>query len=238
MDIKMNENLESPRASKLMIRMVFISALIIIVIGIVYYRSFAALPFALGVIVTSGLNIIKLRMLERTVQKIVNMEDQEAGKNLVRFQYLIRYFITGAVLVAVGLISNYTTEPPFYSSRESYIAVWAVIFPGAPESLKSAPFISIWGALAGVFTLQLSVILVRSMKLEKDGDNFVEYIDDDEIDIDHDNDIDDENEPVSTTDDIIDDNIVPVSTKDNMLDNNIVPVSKTEDIPGDESYMC
>jgi len=192
----MYENLESPRASKLMIRMVIISALIIIVIGIIYYRSLAALPFALGVMVTAGLNIIKLRMLERTVQKVVYMEDQEAGKNLVRFQYLIRYFITGVVLVAVGLISNYTTEPPFYSGRESYIAVWVAIFPGAPESLKSAPFISIWGALAGIFTLQLSVILVRSMKLEKDGTNFIEYKDDETDDAE--TDLDDEADDAET----------------------------------------
>ena len=172
-------NTGSPDATKLMIRMVAIAALIIILIGIIYYRSLAAFPFALGVMVTSFLNIIKLRMLERTVWKIVQMDDQEAGKNVIRFQYLLRYFITGVVLVIIGLISNYTTQPPVYSSREVYIAVWAWLFPGAPDALKSAPFISIWGAIAGIFTLQLSVILVRSLKLEKDGDNFIKYKDDD-----------------------------------------------------------
>jgi len=173
-------DMESPKASKLMIRMVLVAALVIIVIGSVYYRSLAAIPFAFGVLITSGLNIIKLRMLERTVHKVVHMEDPEMGKNVVRLQYLLRYFLTGVVLVAVGLIHNYTTPPPFYTSREAYFGVWAALFPNGPQSLLSAPLISIWGAIAGIFTLQLSVILVRSMKLEKDGDNFIEYNDDDD----------------------------------------------------------
>jgi len=159
--------------------MVAVAAIIIIIIGVVFYRSLAAIPFGLGVIVTSILNIYKIRMLERTVQKVINMEDKESAKNVVRLRYLLRYSLTGIVLVAVGLIHNYTSPPPIYSSRESYLGVWAVLFPGAPESLSSAPLISIWGAIFGVFTLQLSVILVRSLKLEKDGDNFIDYVEDD-----------------------------------------------------------
>ena len=177
----MNDTNESPNPSKLMRRMIVVSALAIIVIGAVFYRSLAAIPFALGVMVTSGLNIIKLRMLERTVRKVINMDDQEAGKNVVRLQYLFRYFITGVVLVAVGFIYNYTTPPPFYSSRENYFGVWAALFPNAPEALLNSPLISIWGAIIGIFTMQLSVILVRSMKLEKDGDNFIKYDEDGEV---------------------------------------------------------
>jgi len=161
--------------------MVVVSALAIILIGAVFYRSLTVIPFALGVLVTSGLNIIKLRMLERTVRKVINMDDQETGKNVVRLQYLFRYFITAIVLVAVGLIYNYTTPPPFYSSRENYFGVWAALFPNAPEALLSSPLISIWGAIIGIFTMQLSVILVRSMKLEKDGDNFIKYDENGEV---------------------------------------------------------
>jgi len=171
---------EPLKPTRLMKRMVLIAALIIIVAGAIFYRSLAALPFALGVLATSGLNIFKLRMLERTVQKVIYMDDQEAGKNVVRLQYLLRYFMTGVVLVIIGLIHNFTTPPPFYSDREGYIAVWATLFPNAPEALLTAPFISIWGALFGIFTLQLSVILVRSLKLEKDGEHFVKYEDDED----------------------------------------------------------
>jgi len=178
MSLFMNDKSVSKNPTALMTRMVLISALLMIVIGVVIYRSLAALPFAFGVIITSGLNIMKIRMLEQTVRKVIEMEDPEAGKNVVRLRYLLRYFLTGIVLVAVGLIHSYTTPAPLYSSRESYLAVWALLFPGGPESLLTSPLISIWGALAGIFTLQLSVILVRSMKLEKDGDNFIKYEDD------------------------------------------------------------
>ena len=171
---------------------VFGAAGLMIIAGAIYYRSLAAIPFALGVIATSGLNILKLRMLEKTVQKVVNMDDQEAGKNVVRLQYLLRYFLTGVVLVAIGLIQTYTSPPPFYSSRDGYIGIWAAIFPNAPEALLTAPIISVWGALFGIFTLQLAVIIVRSLKLEKDGTNFIKYEDDDEdedTDINEDTDI-------------------------------------------------
>ena len=193
-------DMESPKASKLMIRMVLIAALAIILAGAVFYRSLAAIPFAFGVLITSGLNIIKLRMLLRTIRKVVYMEDPAMGKNVVRLQYLLRYILTGAVLVAVGLIHNYTTPPPFYSSREAYFGVWAALFPNGPQSLLSAPLISIWGALAGIFTLQLSVILVRSMKLEKDGDNFIEYSDDDGTNEENANNVEKEGENVEKDD--------------------------------------
>ena len=183
-----------------MIRMVLIAALAIIVAGAVFYRSLAAIPFAFGVLITSGLNIIKLRMLLRTIRKVVYMEDPAMGKNVVRLQYLLRYILTGAVLVAVGLIHNYTTPPPFYSSREAYFGVWAALFPNGPQSLLSAPLISIWGALAGIFTLQLSLILVRSMKLEKDGDTFIEYTDDDSTNEENANNVEKEGENVEKDD--------------------------------------
>ena len=190
----MNDNFEPVKPTKIMIKMIMIAALVIIVIGIVYYRSLASVPFIFGVLITTGLNIFKLRMLERTVQKVVNMDDQAAGKNIVRFQYLLRYLMTGVVLVVIGLIHTYTTEPPFYSDR-NWFGVWAAIFPNAPAALTGAPFISIWGALAGLFTMQISVFMLRFMKLEKDGTNFIKYEDDDETSKDENDEIsDDEND--------------------------------------------
>jgi len=182
------ENTDELKPVKPMMKMVVVAAIIMIVLGILYYmlsaRPFVALPFALGVLITSALNIIRINMLEKTVRKVINMKmgDQEAGRNTVRLQYLFRFFLTGAVLVAVGLIQNYTTAPPIYSSREFYLPIWALLFPNGPESLLTAPFISLWGALAGIFTMQISVILLRFMKLEEDGTEFIEYKDDDEAD--------------------------------------------------------
>jgi hypothetical protein len=108
--------------------------------GAVFYRSLEALPFAFGAIVTSALNVVKILMLERTVKKTLDMEDQNTGKNYVRLQYLFRYFITAVVLVIIGLIH---TRSPIH-------------------------FISIWGALFGVFTMQIAVIITRHTKLEEE----------------------------------------------------------------------
>ena len=130
-------NLSLP--SKKMILVIGISALVIIAGGAAIYRSIEAIYFALGTILTSALNVLKVIMLERTVKKVVNIEEPETGKNYVRLQYLLRYFLTGIVLLAVGLVTAYV-EPPF---------------------------INIWGAIAGIFTLQISVIIVRSMKLDE-----------------------------------------------------------------------
>ena len=131
-------NLSLP--SKKMVVVIGISALVIIAGGAAIYRSVEAIYFALGVILTSALNVFKVFLLERTVKKVVDIEEPETGKNYVRLQYLLRYFLTGAVLLAVGLVTAYVHPP----------------------------FINIWGAIAGIFTLQIAVIVVRSMKLEED----------------------------------------------------------------------
>ena len=115
MDQTMNENMEPLKPTKLMKQMVIVASVIIILIGALVYRSFAVIPFAFGVIITSALNVLKVQMLERTVQRVVLMDDQEAGKNAVRLQYLLRYVLTGAILVAIGFIDNYTTPPPFFT---------------------------------------------------------------------------------------------------------------------------
>jgi len=125
---------------KRMMQVICISACVMIVGGIIFYRSIEAVYFAIGVILTSSLNIWKVILLERTVAKTLDMDDAEAGKNYVRFQYLLRYFLTAIVLLGAGLISA-RVDPPF---------------------------ISIWGAVAGIFTLQIAVIATRGMKREED----------------------------------------------------------------------
>jgi len=122
-----------------MILVIGISTLVIIVAGAAIYRSVEAIYFAFGAILTSALNVLKVVLLERTVKKAVDIEEPETGKNYVRLQYLLRYFLTGIVLLAVGLVTAYANPP----------------------------FINIWGAIAGIFTLQISVIVVRSMKFEE-----------------------------------------------------------------------
>jgi len=118
--------------------MIGIVALVFIIGGIVFHRSILALYFALGVIITSSLNVAKMYLVERTVNNTLEIENQESGKIYVKLQFLLRYVITIAVLLGVGLINVF-------------------VYP---------PFISIWGAIAGLFTLQIAVIIVRHRKLD------------------------------------------------------------------------
>ena len=128
--------------SRRMIVVICIAALvmaaggIIVSIAVPSIQSLQAIWFPLGVLLTSGVNVLKVFLLDRAIAKTLDMENPSSGSNYIRIQYLLRYLLTGAVLVAAGLISTYC-DPPF---------------------------ISIWGALAGVFTLQIAVIVVRSMK--------------------------------------------------------------------------
>ena len=119
--------------------MICVVALVIIAGGAVFFQSIEALYFAIGVILTSSLNVLKIYMLERTVNRTLDMDNPESGKNFVRLHYLVRYFLTGAVLLGAGL-------------------VWIYVDP---------PFINIWGAVLGVFTLQIAVIVVRHRKLDE-----------------------------------------------------------------------
>jgi len=172
--------LEPFKPSKWVRRMILITALVIIIIGAIVYRSLAVFPFAFGVLATSGLNILLYGMIERTVRKVLYMEDQVHGKNIVTLHSMLRFLITGAALALIGVIHSFTSPPPVYNPDRLYIDVWAAVFPGAPESLRTAPFISLWGALFGIFTLKVSLKLIGLLKLEKDGEHFVKYEDDDE----------------------------------------------------------
>ena len=63
-----------------------------------------ALFFSIGVAMMSLLNVCKIVLLERTVKKALELDNQDFGRNYVRFQYLGRYFLTAIVLLGAGLI--------------------------------------------------------------------------------------------------------------------------------------
>ncbi|MCL2767712.1 MAG: hypothetical protein FWE49_03175 [Synergistaceae bacterium] len=112
-------------AEKKMIKVIVISSLIIIAAGAVYYRSLSVLPFAVGVFLMAALNVFKIIMLGRTIERAISMEEKKAG-SFIRFQHLLRFLLTGLVLVIAA----------------------------------KTPFISLWGAAAGIFTLQIAAYYV------------------------------------------------------------------------------
>jgi len=131
-------NLSKP--SQKIIQWIIITGAVMILIGAIFYRSWEAVPFALSVAVMSLVNVFKIQMLDRAVNKITDMDDPDIGKNYVKFQYLVRYFGTVIILLGIGLLYMYTP----------------------------IPIATVWGAIAGLFTMQIAVIIIRFMKFEED----------------------------------------------------------------------
>ena len=102
---------------------------IIVVASVVYYRSLAFFPFALGASLVVALNIIKVVMLDRAVDKALTMTEGKDASNYIRLQYFLRFILTGAVLVFVAV------------SPDHYLNLWGGVagvftMPVAAYSMK------------------------------------------------------------------------------------------------------
>ena len=64
----------------------------------------------------------------------------------------------------VKIFKGDNTNGDFHEARAVLVAA------GLITKYVDPPFISIYGALAGIFTMQISVFVVRAMKLDPDGD--------------------------------------------------------------------
>jgi len=73
-------------------------ALLMIVGGVVFFRSFYSVAFALGVVMTSILNVGKVLWLKHTVKRASTMQSSLVGGYTGAF-YLARFIATGLVLV-------------------------------------------------------------------------------------------------------------------------------------------
>jgi len=80
-----------------MIITILIISLICVLGSVVYYRSMASIPFVLGVLVGSAVSIVKVFLLERTVDKAITMDIGKAG-GYVSLQHVLRLLFSGAAL--------------------------------------------------------------------------------------------------------------------------------------------
>lgn len=101
--------------AKKMIFVLCILLVIIIVASVIYYRSFAFLPFAAGASIVVALNIIKVIMLDRTVDKALTMTERKDASGYMRLQYFLRFILTGAVLVFAAV------------SPDDYVSLWGAV---------------------------------------------------------------------------------------------------------------
>ena len=84
-----------------MIALIAGQALIICAGSAIYFRGAGFLPFTYGVLLVCALNCVKVLMIEYTVKRAV--EKTGGSGAWAGGQYLIRFLLTGAVLVFAAL---------------------------------------------------------------------------------------------------------------------------------------
>jgi len=86
-----------------MILIISLIALALAIGGYVFYTSTEAIPFAVGVAMGAGVNIIKILWLRVSISKAITMDANAATIHL-KMQYFLRLMLTFAVLVLAGLL--------------------------------------------------------------------------------------------------------------------------------------
>jgi len=110
-------------------RMILVLGLIFFLLAAgsaVYYRSLACLPFVYGALLATACNVFKVILLDRAVKKTVS-KDAASAANYLRLQQLLRFLLTGLVLVLAAFL----------------------------------PFLSLWGAAAGVLSYQVAALSLK-----------------------------------------------------------------------------
>ena len=83
--------------AKRMISIILIISLVCIIISVIYYRSLVFLPFLFGILLGSATSILKVFLLERTVDNALQMKKERAG-NYVSFHHILRLLLSGVIL--------------------------------------------------------------------------------------------------------------------------------------------
>jgi hypothetical protein len=79
--------------------------LAIVVGGVAYFRSAPALPFALGAVVTSAVNVVNLYWLKRSLEAAQAM-DAAYASGYVRLRGMGRMFLLLAAMVGAGFLAQ------------------------------------------------------------------------------------------------------------------------------------
>lgn len=89
--------------AKRMIFSILIITIICLLGSIIYYRSLNSLPFVIGLFLGSLVSIVKVILLEYTVNKALSLEKKRAGI-FVSINQLLRLMLSGLVLVIGALV--------------------------------------------------------------------------------------------------------------------------------------
>lgn len=114
------------KLAKRMMTSIIIITLIGIAISAVYYRSWDFLPFLYGGLLGALTSIVKVILLDKAVDKLIQMEGPKA-RNYAVLQNIIRLALSGVALLAGALIPGISLwgvalgiiayQPAAYSAR-------------------------------------------------------------------------------------------------------------------------
>jgi len=90
-------------AKKAILAIIFLSVLLILCGALFFYlvaafELYETLPFAIGVVFSVVLNVVKVMLLKRTVKKVANMSSAQAGKQRFYIHHFSQLGLTIAVL--------------------------------------------------------------------------------------------------------------------------------------------
>ena len=86
-----------------MIKSVIIISILMMAGGAVFFRSYFAVGFALGIGMTMVLNVVKIKWLAYCVTQATSMETNRGGA-FVSIHYLLRFALTGLVVTAAHFL--------------------------------------------------------------------------------------------------------------------------------------
>jgi hypothetical protein len=89
--------------AKRVILTIGILAAVLVAASVGYYRSSACLPFVFGVLLGAGVGIAKVFMLERTIDRVLEM-DKKAAENYAHLHHMLRLLLSGGALVLAALV--------------------------------------------------------------------------------------------------------------------------------------
>jgi len=87
--------------AKKVIQIVIFLSLIVALGGVVFYRSADAIPFIVGVGMATAINIAKVMMQKKTVERAVTLSSRSAQLHM-QSQYFFRLILTAGVLLVAG----------------------------------------------------------------------------------------------------------------------------------------
>jgi len=91
--------------AKKMIFVIVCASAVIALGGYIFYQSADAMPFAIGVMMAMGVNIIKVLWLKKTVNNAADMQVKSAKRH-TQIQVFLRLVLTAGVFLAAGLLHS------------------------------------------------------------------------------------------------------------------------------------